>query len=427
MHTTSVIVPAWNGAPLIVDCLRSIAPQLGASDELIVVDNGSTDGTPDLIGRDFPAVRLIRLARNLGFAGGVNRGLEIARGNVLILINQDVTLNEGCLDALRARLIQSGPGIAGGKLLYPDGKTIQHAGGVIVYPRAEADHHGYRQIDDGRWDAMRDVGYVTGALFAFDRRVLQAIGSFDEGYYPAYYEEVDYCFRARGAGFAVMYDPAAVAVHHESVSLESGENPLRRRAMERGRLRFVLCRYSPDRVWRDFFPAERAYAASAPPVVRDVLSAAYWATLLSLPAHPQPLDLPPEEERKYWLDVAVFLSEQIEAALQPHREDDRAAAPAEPLHLPELREHDFHSDAPVVGPLIGWVRRAVYSLTARWGVLSLIQQQASINRMIAAHLFDCEARLQEYELRLSEQKRDLIQVSRTLAGWEIQQRYLERK
>lgn len=417
MRTTSVIIPTWNGAPLIADCLRSIVPQLRAGDELIVVDNGSTDGTPDLIERAFPTARLIRLDRNLGFAGGVNRGLAAAAGDTLILINQDVALREDCLDALRARLFRSGSGIVGGKLLYPDGKTIQHAGGVIIYPRAEADHRGYRQVDDGRWDAVSDVDYVTGALFALDRVVLRAIGLFDEGYYPAYYEEVDYCFRARAAGFAVVYDPAAVAVHHESLSLESSENPARQWAMERGRLRFVQRNYTAAQVRDDFMPAERAYLAQVPPsYARAILAPVYFESMVR-PALPGPGRTQAVDEwLRAALDVAAGLSALYVQAKGRVRMENDMSASIDPAQLAVLSEHDFRSSVPVIGPLIQSVRRALYGLTARWGVLSVIHQQTRVNQTLLEYLH-------EYEARLIEQDRDLAHLSRIVAELEIRQQY----
>ncbi len=179
----TVIVPTWNAGALIDDCLASISAQLAGADELIVIDNASHDGTPDHIADRFPHVKLVRLSENTGFAGGVNCGLQLARGDELILINQDVVLRADCLAALSAQLA-NGPAIVGCKLLYPDGVTIQHAGGIIRWPRAIADHYGYRQADDGRWDTVTEVDYVTGAVFAFNRAVLETIGLLDEGFYP---------------------------------------------------------------------------------------------------------------------------------------------------------------------------------------------------------------------------------------------------
>ncbi len=428
MNAASLIIPAWNGVTWIADCLRSIEPQCRPGDEVIVVDNGSTDGTPDLVARDFPQARLIRLERNLGFAGGVNRGLEAARGDVLVLINQDVTLREGCLDALRRRLDESGAGIVGCKLLYPDGRTIQHAGGILHYPRAEADHRGYRQLDDGSWDTPADVDYVTGALFAFDRTVLNAVGLFDEGFYPAYYEEVDYCFRARAAGIAVIYEPAAVAVHHESQSLDMG-SPAYRRAMQRGRLRFILKNYPLEGIATDFFPAEEAYLAGVPPsFASEALAAAYFDALFRLPDLSRTVFPLKTDEARLTDAIAVGLAElYVRARHLPAALENAMNDHSHSFQLPTLHEHDFRSNVPIVGPLIGLVRRSLYSLTAKWGVWAVISQQNHINQTIVQYLIEQRHYVDQLEARLIDQDRDLAQLGRTVAELNIRHRYLAKQ
>lgn len=425
MNAASIVIPAWNGVTWIADCLRSVGLQCRPGDEIIVVDNGSTDGTPDFVARDFPQARLIRLERNLGFAGGINRGLEAARGDVLVLINQDVTLREGCLDALRRRLDESGPGIVGCKLLYPDGRTIQHAGGIIRYPRAEPDHRGYRQIDDGRWDSVAQVDYASGAVFAFSRAVLRAIGPFDEGFYPAYFEEVDYCFRARAAGFAVIYEPAAVAVHHESQSLDVG-SLARQQAVQRNRLRFVLKSYPAEKIQTAFFPAEREHLITLPPsFAREALAPAYFDALSSLPDLDGAAFLS-EVNRVALSDIAAGLAElYVRARHSPAALE--GAMPDHPIQLPPLREHDFHSNVPMVGGLIGLARRMLYALTAKWGVWSVILQQNQINQAIVQYLIEQRSHVKELETRLIDQDRDLAQLCRTVAELEIRCRQLAKQ
>lgn len=283
MKQTSIIVPTWNGVRWISDCLQTIQRQCRPDDEVIVVDNGSVDDTPNLVEHDFPQVRLVRLDRNLGFAGGVNRGLQIATGDLLILVNQDVKLLKGCLDALRNRLRHVGSAIIGCKLLFPDGHTIQHAGGVIRFPRAAPKHRGYRQPDDARWDVVTDVDYVTGAVIAFDRAILSTVGLLDEEFYPGYFEEVDYCFRARAAGFPILYEPAAMAIHHESQSTD-GNRIVYHQALQRGRLRFVLKHQNPAQIFNEFVPAERSWLPNTSTLYRrQVLAHAYMRAMLSVP------------------------------------------------------------------------------------------------------------------------------------------------
>jgi len=284
MKTFTFILPAWNGAAFIGDCLSSLEPQLQAGDAIIVVDNGSTDGTPEQVERQFPCVQVLRQERNLGYGGGANCGIAQAHTNAVVILNQDVAFKAGCIAALRQRLELSGPAVIGAKLFYADGQTIQHAGGIIRMPRGEPDHYGYRQTDDGSYDQVMEPDYVTGALFAIDRQVLEAIGGFDEGFFPAYYEEVDYCYRAREAGFPVIYEPRAVAVHHESQT-QNKRSVAYHQIMEYHRVRFMLKHFPPEQLQHDFYPAECDYVRRLPHLfARRVFARAYLRTLLDLPA-----------------------------------------------------------------------------------------------------------------------------------------------
>jgi O-antigen biosynthesis protein len=283
MKSFTLIIPAWNGVAFIGDCLSSLQPQLQTGDAIIVVDNGSTDGTPDLAERRFPSVQVLRQEYNLGYGGGANRGIARDRADAVVIMNQDIVLKEGCLAALRQRLEASGPSVIGAKLFYPDGRTIQHAGGVIRMPRGEPDHYGYRQIDDGSYDQVTQPDYVTGALFVIDRRVLETIGGFDEDFFPAYYEEADYCYRAREAGFPIIYEPGAVAVHYESQTFGQHSVPYYD-AMSRGRLRFLLKHQTTAQFCDEFAPAERCWLTKLPSgVYRRILLHAYLHSMLMVP------------------------------------------------------------------------------------------------------------------------------------------------
>ncbi len=203
----------------------------------------------------FPGVQVLCNQRNLGYAGGANTGLRAAQGEVLILLNPDVEIHAGFLAALKKTLKDTSIGVAGCKLYYPGGQVIQHAGGIVRFPLAATDHYGYRQRDEGQWDQEREVDFVTGAALALRRDVLEAVGFLDEGFYPAYYEEVDFCFRARRAGLRVHYAPQAVATHHEHASLHA-DSPRYLRLFLRNRLRFVLKHCEIQDFLEGFVPSE---------------------------------------------------------------------------------------------------------------------------------------------------------------------------
>lgn len=255
----SVIVLSWNGMEYLADCLDAVLAQESPGFEVIVVDNGSSDGSADFVEEHYPQVQLIRNERNLGFAAGNNVGLRAATGDVLVLLNQDTMVQPGWLGAVVDTLDDPEVGIAGCKALYPDG-TIQHAGGFVYGDRAETEHTGRFEPDDGRFDTLRDVDFVTGAGLGISQAALSRIGLLDEGFRPAYYEDVDWCYTAREAGFRVVYQPRAQLVHFESPTAQH-ESHRHKYALHRGRVRFVLKHWLARRLQEEFMPAEQEWVS----------------------------------------------------------------------------------------------------------------------------------------------------------------------
>ena len=283
--TASVIIPVWNGRAVLEACLEAVLGQRtpnGSMPEVIAVDNASADGSADFIAAHYPQVRLIHNAYNQGFAGGCNRGLEQATGDLLILLNQDTRVQPGWLPELAAAAADPSAGVVGSKILYPDGKTIQHAGAWIEWPVGLAHHYGYGEPDQGQWDEPRPVEYVTGAAMAFRRSVLEQVGALDEGFWPGYFEDADFCLRIRSAGLNAIYAPRAVVLHHESTSVAN--EAARSYYYHCGRLRLTLKQLPPQRWVREFAPAESAYL---PACVRGqnsfALQLAYSAIRMAAP------------------------------------------------------------------------------------------------------------------------------------------------
>ena len=283
MTTASIIVINWNGAAFLEMCLKALLTQTTVEDEIIVVDNDSIDNSVEFLRSHFPNVKLLCNGRNLGYAGGANVGLQAARGDILILLNPDVEVHAGWLSGLKDAMVDKGVGVAGCKLFYPGEEIIQHAGGIIAFPLATADHYGYGLVDEGQWDQEREVDYVTGAALALRREILGEVGVLDEGFYPAYYEEVDYCFRARKAGYRVVYAPASTATHHEHSTLQEASIQYQR-FYHRNRLRFVLKHGGARYFIEDFVPAEmKRLAESVPQHLRHVFSSVYLDAMLDWP------------------------------------------------------------------------------------------------------------------------------------------------
>jgi GT2 family glycosyltransferase len=222
----SIIIPVFNHFPDTLACLESIAQfTRGRSFEVIVVDDASTDETPELA-RRIAGLVWLRNDQNLGFVGSCNRGAALARGDFLVFLNNDTVVTPGWLEAL-ARTFRDMPdtGLAGAKLVYPDGR-LQEAGSVIW---RDASGHNYGKFDDAghpRYNFTREVDYCSGACVMVPRALFQALGGFDTHFAPAYYEDTDLAFKIRHAGHKVIYQPMAKITHHEGLtsgrSLESG-------------------------------------------------------------------------------------------------------------------------------------------------------------------------------------------------------------
>lgn len=243
----AVIIPVWNGDSVIEACLTAVfnhsQPHLH---EVICVDNGSHDQSKQLIEAKFPQVTLLPQPVNLGFAGGVNVGLRKATGDLLVLLNQDCLVQPGWLEALcQAVENNENLGVVGGRILNAD-QTVNHAGAYLERPLAYGRHITTEE---------HPVEYVTGALFGITRRAWETVGEFDEGFFPAYYEETDYCFRAKHLGFEIGYVPGATAVHlfnNQSWQSDPIDHCANQHAM---RYQFIAKQYSQTEL-KQFFPAE---------------------------------------------------------------------------------------------------------------------------------------------------------------------------
>lgn len=201
--TPSIIVLHYGNPALTDACLD----HLDGDTEVVVVDNqgGYTHARIDLY---------VRPRENVGFARGCNLGARTATGDLLVFLNNDTVPRAGWLTSLMLPFFEPEVGIAGGKLLYPNGH-VQHAG-VDIY-RDERGVLTGRHADPVFADARRDVPAVTGACLAVRRSWFDSVGGFDTGYWNGY-EDVDLCLQAAADGWTVRYEPSCVVVHHESAS-----------------------------------------------------------------------------------------------------------------------------------------------------------------------------------------------------------------
>lgn len=284
---SAVIVLTWDAADDALSCLGSLAALNPAPDQIVVVDNASRDGSADLIAHRFPSFTLIRNQNNLGFSGGMNIGIRALLAQeqppeAILLLNQDTLVDQGWLGALTAALeADPATGAVGCKIRYPDGR-IQHAGVTLDWPRAIVSHVGWHERDEGQYDTPRNFEFLTGAALALRTEALIRVGMLDEGYAPAYFEDVDLCWRLRRFGYQLRYEPRATLIHQESLSLR--DELTRSAHYNYGRLRFVLKTYPLADLLGPFAEAERAFACQyAHTAEGRALRWAYDGTLDALP------------------------------------------------------------------------------------------------------------------------------------------------
>ncbi|HEV7701328.1 MAG TPA: glycosyltransferase [Pyrinomonadaceae bacterium] len=213
---SSVIVLAWNEAEYTFQCLRSLLRKVDLSEhEIIVINNGSTDQTEQMLEFFSGLIRVVTNKENLGFVGGNNSGAAVAKGKYLVFVNNDTIVLDGWLEAL-IDTFEDDPrvGAAGSLFLYPDGR-VQEAGS-IVFSDGSAHHYGWGGSPKARkYLFAREVDYCSGASLMIRRDLFEQLGGYDERFAPIYYEDTDLCFGVRSLGYRVIYQPASKIIHFE--------------------------------------------------------------------------------------------------------------------------------------------------------------------------------------------------------------------
>jgi GT2 family glycosyltransferase len=262
----SVIIPNWNGARHLPDCLDSLRRQTYPHLEVILVDNASTDESAALVQRAYPEVVLLQLDQNLGLTGAINRGVHVARGDVVAPLNNDTQVSPTWAEALVAAL-SSHPdaGMAASKMLLFDRRDTFHSAGDAYGVDGVPVNRGVWQKDTGQFDADEYIWGGCGGAVAYRRAMLQDIGLLDEDLFM-YCEDVDLNWRAQLAGYKCVFAPQAVVYHHlsatgggEIASFYTGRNTL-----------WVLVKNYPGRLLRRHW---RAVLRAQFQIARDALRA----------------------------------------------------------------------------------------------------------------------------------------------------------
>ncbi len=212
-----VVIPTWNRKDLLEECLRSLREQEFRDFHIIVVDDGSTDGTADFAAEAFPGVELIRLPRNRGFCAAVNAGIAASSAPLVLLLNNDMTLDARFLGALAEAAAHSEARLFAPLVLWQDEPVRIYGAGDRQCRNGRPESIGFREPLDGFDFAERPFGVSAGAGL-YRREVFEMVGVFDERF-VAYFEDSDLNFRARRAGYDAEFVRDAIAFHRGSASL----------------------------------------------------------------------------------------------------------------------------------------------------------------------------------------------------------------
>lgn len=234
----SIVIVTWNGKRYALECLEALHRYESAiSPEIIVVDNGSSDGTPAAIRERFPDVRVIENEANFGFAKANNIGMAVSRGKYVCLVNSDVVIPPGCFEKMIEFMdANSDVGLLGPRMLSPTGgigasvmrlptvwNTLCCALGLHRIA-SESKLLGGFEMAGYPYNTIDDVEVLTGWFWMIPRAALQQVGGLDERFFM-YGEDIDWCQRFHEAGWRVVFFPNAEALHYGAAS--SGEAPTR--------------------------------------------------------------------------------------------------------------------------------------------------------------------------------------------------------
>jgi len=215
----SCIVVNWNRRELLRACLESLARQEYPHIEVIVVDNGSTDGSSEIVTQALACSRLIRNSVNQGFCAANNQGIAAAHGEFIALLNNDAEANPQFLTAL-LRLFdgRTNVGMAAAKIVVWEDPGLIDKAGHLIYPDGQNRGRGTGERDQGQFDCVEEVLWPDGCAAMYRKSMLDQIGGFDEDLF-AYGDDAELGLRARIAGWTCLYTHHAVARHHRGSTL----------------------------------------------------------------------------------------------------------------------------------------------------------------------------------------------------------------
>jgi GT2 family glycosyltransferase len=246
----TIVIPNWNGAEHLPVCLDALRAQTYPHFQVLLVDNGSTDGSQALVTEQYPEVQLLALDRNLGLTGGNNMGFRAAQGEVLISLNNDTEAHPRFIEALVTALVEHPEaGMAASKMLLFDRRNHIHSAGDGYGCNGIPFNRGVWQRDEGQFDEPGWIFGGCGGAVAYRRAMLEEIGLFDESFFM-YCEDVDLNWRAQLAGWRCWYTPEAIVYHKLSAT---GGGPIASYYTGRNTL-WVIAKNYPGSLLRKSWP-----------------------------------------------------------------------------------------------------------------------------------------------------------------------------
>ena len=248
-NLVSIIIPNWNGADHLPTCLDSLRHQVYAHIEVIVADNGSTDGSLELLAQDYAEVRVLALEENRGFAGACNAGMREARGAFIVLLNNDTEVDPRWVAEIVAAFERHPEaGLVASKMLLFDRRDTFHTAGDLFRVDGTPGNRGVWEKDKGQYDREDHVFSACGGSAAYRRTMLEQVGLLDEDFFFSC-EDLDLAWRAQLAGWHCVYTPGAVVYHKLSAtgggvtaSFFDGRNTI-----------YLLVKDYPGDLWRTYW------------------------------------------------------------------------------------------------------------------------------------------------------------------------------
>lgn len=249
----SVVIPNWNGKRFLPACLESLFKLNYGQVEVVVVDNGSADGSVELLQSDYPQVKLIRFQKNTGFSVAVNAGIKNSRGEYVALLNNDTVVEPDWISEM-VRVLDEHPeaGSAGCKMLSYDDRHLLDGAGDGYRRGGLPGRIGHRERDCGQFDTQRYILGACGGAALYRRSMFEDIGLFDEDYF-AYLEDVDMGLRAQSAGYKCIYVPTAIMYHLGCGTTGSGYHPMVVKLSAQNNWNTIVKNIPAPLLWK-FFP-----------------------------------------------------------------------------------------------------------------------------------------------------------------------------